>query len=75
MKPLFFTLLAATALAASPADARGRWSEAQANGWYAKQTWLAATTTLLRTGDQSAESGGRNLDPSGSLSLGRQGIG
>ena len=40
MKPLFFVLLAATALAGSPAEARGRWTEAQAKTWYAAQPWL-----------------------------------
>jgi hypothetical protein len=40
MKILWATLLASVALAATPADARSRWTEAQANAWYAKQPWL-----------------------------------
>jgi hypothetical protein len=40
MKLLLTALVTTTAIVASPAEARGRWSEAQANGWYAKQPWL-----------------------------------
>jgi hypothetical protein len=43
MKPILIALLAATALASSPAEARGRWSEAQAKGWYAAQPWLVGS--------------------------------
>ena len=44
MKTVFATLLAATALAvAAQADARPRWTEAQANGWYAGQKWLVGS--------------------------------
>ncbi len=40
MKFLWATLLASVALTATSAEARGRWTEAQANAWYAKQPWL-----------------------------------
>ncbi|MEN2787265.1 1,4-beta-xylanase [Sphingomonas qilianensis] len=40
MKLFFTALLATAAIVASPAEARGRWSEAQANNWYTKQPWL-----------------------------------
>ena len=43
MKPLYATLFAATALAAAPADARTRWTEAQANSWYGRQPWLVGS--------------------------------
>ncbi|RYY11372.1 MAG: 1,4-beta-xylanase, partial [Alphaproteobacteria bacterium] len=43
MKPLHVALLAATTLAAQPADARARWTEAQANRWYAGQRWLVGS--------------------------------
>lgn len=40
MKGFGLALLGATMLISAPAQARDRWSEAQANGWYAKQPWL-----------------------------------
>ncbi|UUL84000.1 glycoside hydrolase 5 family protein [Sphingomonas qomolangmaensis] len=40
MKKLFAGLLVSTLLAAAPAAARERWTEAQANGWYKQQPWL-----------------------------------
>ncbi|MGN7159525.1 1,4-beta-xylanase [Sphingomonas sp. SAFR-052] len=40
MKEFVVALLGATMLTMSPAEARDRWSEAQANAWYAKQPWL-----------------------------------
>lgn len=40
MKGFVVALLGATMLTISPAEARDRWSEAQANAWYAKQPWL-----------------------------------
>ena len=42
MKEYGALLLSATALAmiASPAEARDRWTERQANDWYARQPWL-----------------------------------
>ncbi|WP_293880988.1 cellulase family glycosylhydrolase [Sphingomonas sp.] len=42
---LFLTalLLTSTAIVATPAQARDRWSEAQANGWYATQPWLVGS--------------------------------
>ncbi len=39
-KSLCLVLLATAALAASPADARARWTETQAKTWYAAQPWL-----------------------------------
>lgn len=44
MKPFFFaTFAAAVALAASPVDARPRWTEAQAKSWYDGQRWLVGS--------------------------------
>ncbi len=43
MKPFRYLLLAATALAALPADARPRWTEAQATTWYDRQPWLVGS--------------------------------
>ncbi|WP_419809799.1 1,4-beta-xylanase [Sphingomonas sp.] len=43
MKNLYAALMAATVLAAAPADARPRWTEAQANAWYARQPWLVGS--------------------------------
>ena len=40
MKLFLAALLATAAFAAGPAEARDRWTEAQANGWYARQPWL-----------------------------------
>ena len=40
MKGFVVALLGATMLTMAPAEARDRWSEAQANAWYAKQPWL-----------------------------------
>ncbi|KQM18506.1 1,4-beta-xylanase [Sphingomonas sp. Leaf24] len=40
MKGFAAALLGATMLTLSPAQARDRWTEAQANAWYAKQPWL-----------------------------------
>ncbi len=40
MRALPPVLLAAIVLSASPAQARGRWTEGQAKGWYAAQPWL-----------------------------------
>ena len=44
MKTLYAALLAASALAAAgQADARPRWTEAQANTWYGGQKWLVGS--------------------------------
>ncbi len=47
MKPLFATFAAASALtatlASTPADARSRWTEGQANDWYKQQPWLVGS--------------------------------
>jgi hypothetical protein len=40
MKLFLTALLATAALVSGPAEARGRWTEAEANRWYAKQPWL-----------------------------------
>lgn len=40
MKGFAAALLGATLLTLAPAEARDRWSEAQANAWYARQPWL-----------------------------------
>lgn len=40
MKGFVVALLGATMLTMAPAEARDRWSEAQAGAWYAKQPWL-----------------------------------
>ncbi len=40
MKRFAAALLGATMLTLSPAQARDRWTEAQADAWYAKQPWL-----------------------------------
>ena len=40
MRSVLFAVLAASVCASSPAVARNRWTEAQANSWYAKQPWL-----------------------------------
>ena len=42
-------LLAATALTAAPAQARPRWTEAQANAWYAQQPWLVGANYVPAT--------------------------
>ena len=43
MKIAYAALLATTVLAASPVDARARWTEAQANAWYGRQPWLVGS--------------------------------
>ena len=43
MKNLYIALFATTALAASPAEARNRWTESQARTWYAAQPWLVGS--------------------------------
>ena len=40
MKHFATAFLLAAAFVASPSEARGRWTEGQANGWYARQPWL-----------------------------------
>ncbi|MGY4399162.1 hypothetical protein ACVWZA_004375, partial [Sphingomonas sp. UYAg733] len=40
MKLILRALLATAAFVASPAEACERWTEAQANDWYAKQCWM-----------------------------------
>lgn len=40
---LLAAALATTALGGTPADARSRWSEAQAGAWYGKQPWLVGS--------------------------------
>lgn len=34
---------ATLAFVANPAEARERWTETQANGWYARQPWLVGS--------------------------------
>jgi hypothetical protein len=46
MKTAILALLAGTALLASPAAARDRWTPEQANAWYAKQRWLVGSNYL-----------------------------
>ncbi|KQS02223.1 1,4-beta-xylanase [Sphingomonas sp. Leaf357] len=43
MKLFVVALLGTAAAFAGPAEARERWTEAQANGWYAKQPWLVGS--------------------------------
>jgi hypothetical protein len=40
MRIFFAALLSTAALGAAPAEARGRWTEAQAKAWYDRQPWL-----------------------------------
>ena len=40
MKGFAGALLSVTMLTIAPAHARDRWTEAQANAWYARQPWL-----------------------------------
>ena len=42
-KHLWAALVVATALVSVDADARGRWTETQANAWYGKQRWLVGS--------------------------------
>lgn len=41
--PLLATMAAAIAFMPLHAEARGRWTEAEANAWYAKQKWLVGS--------------------------------
>ena len=43
MKIVIAGLLASTALLAAPAEARDRWTEAQAKAWYDRQPWLVGS--------------------------------
>ena len=43
MRMVFGGLIVAAALAAGPAEARERWTEAQARAWYDRQPWLVGS--------------------------------
>ena len=46
MKRLVAGLLATAALVAVPAQARPRWTQAQANGWYAREPWRVGSNYI-----------------------------
>ena len=46
MKKLFAGLLLASTLVAGAQEKAGRWSEADANAWYAKQPWLVGSNFI-----------------------------
>ncbi len=46
MKRFAAALLGATLLTLSPAQARDRWTEAQADAWYARQPWLVGANYM-----------------------------